>query len=334
MTTKARLAILALALMALSCDRIGDQVERVVKDPSRLCPPNHVLQPDLTCVERPSAIVEPSPSPEPPPTATPAPTPDSPGPTPTPAAPEPEVTPTPAAPPPTPVPTATPRPTPKPTPSACARDCAWRLEADQRHGHLVRTPSGLYCDDASGTPPCFNAACEHVTPQGGVLHSACDWMGLEACCAQPEPQPTVTPPPGPGPTPGPTPGATPATCPKLVRWGLAPEPFIGTCEAGACLFDTTPRFERWPGDTRGGPCNGEHDNCGGRRCEDPRGLDPSGVTVRGGGEWRLIDDGYKVKVQGSAPPQSITVCPRGDLQDAEGRPVQVVGDGCDTKEYR
>lgn len=141
-----------------------------------------------------------TPSPAPPttePTPTPTPTPVEPGPTPV----GPEPTPAPSA---SPTPAPTPRPTPKSTPDQCARDCAWRLEADQRHGHLVKTPAGLFCDDASGKPPCFNARCEHVTPQGGVLHSACDWMGLEACCAAPEPTPA------PSPTPSPIASPTPA----------------------------------------------------------------------------------------------------------------------------
>ena len=140
--------------------------------------------------------------------------------------------------------------------------------------------------------------------------------------------------PSPTPTPTPIPSPTPASCPKLVKWGVGDQPFTGSCEAGACLFDTTPRFERFPGDTRGGPCNGDHDNCKGRKCEDPRGLAESGVTVQGGGDWKLVNDNYQIKVHGSTVPKSITVCPRADLQDAEGKAVQVVGTGCDTKTYR
>lgn len=140
-----RVALGALLLGALFALPGCKTVERVIEDPSRLCPPNHVLTAD-GCVLRPPAIstasptpdphecvcglvaplpagcegrqssytdpycrcVPPcySPSPEPLPTATPAPTPVNPGPLPTPTvAPEPTATPAPTA-----------SPTPAPTP--------------------------------------------------------------------------------------------------------------------------------------------------------------------------------------------------------------------------
>lgn len=166
----------------------------------------------------------PTPSPAPPttdPTPAATPTPVQPGPTP--VGPEPTPAPSPGptpGPTPAPTPRPTPKPTPKPTPSACARDCAWRLERDLQVGHIVlyqTLPSGerIYCNDATGAQNCYRSGdCAHVTKDGGVLHSACDWLGLEACCApQPTPTPTTpTPTPTPIASPGPTPPAGAHSC--------------------------------------------------------------------------------------------------------------------------
>lgn len=97
------------------------------------------------------------------------------------------------------------------------------------------------------------------------------------------------------------------------------------------MYDTTPRFERFPGDTRGGPCNSDHDNCKGRVCEDPRGLDPLRVTVWGAPSFKITPSGYQIKVQGKAT--RIRVCPPSPLLDGEGKEVRLVGDGCDDRTY-
>lgn len=96
---------LSAALVSLSITAACGPLGRLVDDPSRICPPGHVLvmedgQP--ACVPRPPVVVEPTPtntpvipdsSPSPTPTHAPTPTP---GPTPTPAPVPPDVTPTPA----------------------------------------------------------------------------------------------------------------------------------------------------------------------------------------------------------------------------------------------
>lgn len=91
--------------------------------------------------------------------------------------------------------------------------------------------------------------------------------------------PTPAPAPTPTPEPTPDPNATPASCPTLTRWSsgihnitdhlsrVTDKPYVG----GHVLVDSTPLFA-------GHACNSEHDNCGGRKCEDPR-----------GGDWWLLE---------------------------------------------
>ncbi len=202
----ARVPVLLLAALAAGgCKSLSDAADRIAQDPSRLCPPNHVLTAQ-GCVERPSEVAKPSPAPpitEPTPAMPP--TPVEPGPTP--VGPEPTPAPSPGptpAPPPRPQPTAT----PKPTPNACARDCAWQLERDQQNGHIVlyqtlENGTKVYCNDATGAQNCYRSGdCAHVTKDGGFLHSACEWLGMQACCEAPAPPPAPVPTPT-SPAPGP-----------------------------------------------------------------------------------------------------------------------------------
>jgi hypothetical protein len=143
--------------------------------------------------------------------------------------------------------------------------------------------------------------------------------------APPSPMPSATPTPTPSPEATPHPQATPSACPPLVRWGTS----LGVQTNPArdvWYLDSTPRF----GTGHGQPCNEEHhvpctgaDGVSWRRCEDPRGGD---WQVRGAAQ--LVDtcnDGYCAHVQG---PGQVQVCPLWNVQDAEGKPVHVAGDGC------
>jgi hypothetical protein len=106
-------------------------------------------------------------------------------------------------------------------------------------------------------------------------------------------------------------------------------------EGGHVVLDSTPRFQ--VGGPNGQPCNGEHpENCGGRECEDPRG----GVwkKLKGDSEWKIElpgpDSGFQVHVgsEGGLKPgqHEFQVCPRPDITDGEGQPVQVLAGACDT----
>ena len=136
--------------------------------------------------------------------------------------------------------------------------------------------------------------------------------------------PTPTPTPSPTPLPelaSPTPSATPDACPVLNRWSsgihnvtFGNQPVQYPLVGGAVVIDSTPLFE-------GRACNLEHDHCGGRHCEDPR-----------GGEWTLLvgtsesevrGDGYQFRIGPlKAGPHRWRVCPLRDAQDAEGVALQ------------
>ena len=137
----------------------------------------------------------------------------------------------------------------------------------------------------------------------------------------PLPLPLATPTPTPTPPPSPQPEATPAACPPLTRWSsgihnitdagnrVVPWPLVG----GHVVIDSTPLFN-------GRACNAEKDNCGGRKCEDPR-----------GGEWTLLvgesesevrGDGYQFRIGGLvAGPHRWRVCPLRDAMDPQGEPL-------------
>lgn len=140
--------------------------------------------------------------------------------------------------------------------------------------------------------------------------------------AEPDPPiaaPTPTPTPSLAPTPDPN--ATPASCPPLTRWSsgihnitdhnsrVIPWPLVG----GHVVVDSTPLFN-------GRACNAEKDNCGGRKCEDPR-----------GGVWTLLEgespsqprgEGYQFRIGPlAAGNHRWRVCPRPDAMDPQGVPL-------------
>lgn len=142
----------------------------------------------------------------------------------------------------------------------------------------------------------------------------------------------VAPTPTPSPTPTPTlavpdPQATPESCPPLTRWSsgihnvtigdrVVAWPLVG----GHVVIDSTPLFE-------GRACNAEHDHCGGRQCEDPR-----------GGEWTLLVGASESQVRGEGYQFRIgplteglhrwRVCPLRDAQDAQGVPLMTGQSAC------
>ena len=151
-------------------------------------------------------------------------------------------------------------------------------------------------------------------------------ISCEADTTVTPPQPTPTPQaPAPTPTPiaAPTPEPTPDACPPLTRWSSGihnitdansrqvPWPLLG----GHVVIDSTPLFN-------GRACNAERDNCGSRRCEDPR-----------GGEWTLLEGNSPSQPRNEAyqfrigPLSSLgrhrwRVCPLRDAMDPQGVPLQ------------
>jgi hypothetical protein len=141
-------------------------------------------------------------------------------------------------------------------------------------------------------------------------------------------QATATPLPTPTPEPTPDPKATPESCPPLTRWSsgihnmtdtgnsVVAWPLVG----GHVVIDSTPLFN-------GRACNAEHDNCGGRLCEDPR-----------GGEWTLLigqsesevrGDGYQFRIGPlTAGLHRWRVCPLRDAMDPQGVPLLTGQSAC------
>lgn len=281
----------------------------------------------------PSVPPSPLPSAEPVPTPTPEPVPS----------PTPSATPTPAPPSPSPV------PSPCVTIPACVQinpeceSCAKWIGDRLRSGDLTRHPNGLVFNDPGNNPAgreWFDPkTCFMVNADGSLRNKRLQKSGevCEKCEAPPIPCPSA--PPG-----TPNPGPTPAACPTLVRWGagihaqmtpafegIPKEPVF----AGNTIdFDSTARF----GSGRGLPCNDEHhavceangldQGPNWRRCEDPRG--PIWRVVRGcGGKLKIINDGWGLRIIGVERGECVvSACPRPDVQDAEGKPVQVGGNAC------
>src|SRR5262245_47667115 len=124
----------------------------------------------------------------------------------------------------------------------------------------------------------------------------------------------------------PAPQPTPQYCPPLTKvtsrlykmldsgGRQVDTPMIG----GKVIIDSTPRFD-------GQACNLEHDNCGGRDCEDPRGAD-----------WTLLEGKSKTKAVGYQfhigplveGTHTWRVCPLPDVKDGQDDPVRVGDDPC------
>lgn len=157
-----------------------------------------------------------------------------------------------------------------------------------------------------------------------------------------EPKPVPSPSPTVEPGPSPTPQATPATCPPLQEWGV--KRFITMDAAfqvtedlvagGHVICDSTPRFQ--VGGPNGQPCNAEHPlNCGGRLCEDPRG--PVWKAIESPSDWEIQENPFQIHVGKGGGMKSgkhiFQTCPRGDLVDSEGFPVEALAGACDIVQW-
>jgi hypothetical protein len=171
---------------------------------------------------------------------------------------------------------------------------------------------------------------------GAVILAAagCEESAPSAPAAVPSPAPlAAAPSPTPSPAattqpPAPTPAPTAEACPPLTSWSstihnitnAGHQPVDKPRAGGYVVVDSTPLFN-------GRPCNAEHDHCGGRKCEDPR-----------GGVWWLLEgespteergDGYQFRIGPLREGQHRwKVCPRSDAQDAQGQPVLVGWGSC------
>ncbi|MCC6278480.1 MAG: hypothetical protein IT289_11255 [Oligoflexia bacterium] len=159
----------------------------------------------------------------------------------------------------------------------------------------------------------------------------------------PSPQPTLTPLPSPtvSASATPTPSSTPIACPCLIKWGVSQgflnvmdgnnQPVEKPVVGGYVVIDTTPRFQRFDGDTRGGPCNAEHDSCGGRHCEDPRG--PSIAYSGTSQAWNMNRNPFLIKVGPlTGGTHRVTAKPHSDLRDEHGFRVYTC-EGTDASDY-
>lgn len=152
----------------------------------------------------------------------------------------------------------------------------------------------------------------------------------------PIPTPTPTPTPSASPTPAgnqPVPVPTPDTCPTLTSWystlhnitdELSREvkvPVVG----GHVVIDSTPLFN-------GRSCNAEHNFCGGRACEDPRGGD--WLLLEGDSPSEIRGDGYQFRIGPlRAGVHRWKVCPHYDAIDSLGERVDVGPDPCTTGSF-
>lgn len=329
--------LLALVLVGGLADKACEKVKEQIPDPK----PSPVVEPS----QPPSPPAEPSPS------ASADPAPASPSPWPPAIPPTPPPTPPPAS----PVPCET-----KPlcvkkdgSPSSSCVSCAEFLANSdfERAGDLV------YFDGTRGREWIDPKTCYFVYGPGDTRtrnkRYQNDGSVCEIGCSK-DPKPCSPPPPAsPAPETSPSPGgspqpqATPGTCPALVRWGgglhaqmtptfqgLPKEP---TFAGNTIDLDSTARFGGNAGG-RGLPCNDEHhavceasgDDHGPnwRRCEDPRG--PIFTVLAGGyRKAKVINGGWGLRLEDiQAGTIRVRICPREDVQDAEGEPVRVLGDAC------
>lgn len=168
-----------------------------------------------------------------------------------------------------------------------------------------------------------------------LVGPGCSETGPGSPEALPSPAPlAATPTPAPAPSPSasvpaaPTPEPTPDSCPPLTSWSSTihnitdshnqqvDKPYAG----GHVVVDSTPLFN-------GRPCNAEHNHCGGRMCEDPRGA--NWWLLEGESPTEERGDGYQFRI---GPLREgyhrWKVCPRSDAQDAAGQPVLVGWGSC------
>ncbi len=100
-----------------------------------------------------------------------------------------------------------------------------------------------------------------------------------------------------------------------------PTPAVG----GHVVIDSTPLFS-------GRACNAEHNFCGGRECEDPRGGD--WTLLEGGSPTEIRGDGYQMRIGPlKAGHHRWRVCPHFDPIDAEGDRVELGPDPCTVGDF-
>lgn len=184
---------------------------------------------------------------------------------------------------------------------ACADRIAWDVE---RENWTPLPGSGLLYNDPGGNPQrreYLDRACNYVRRDGSIIRTAEQQFGRacvdgNAICPAPVATPCPAPTPTTAPSPVPSAGPTPAACPAIGGLGAQVHQFInaqhqtvtyhregeggrtyvadGPVVGGEILWDSTVYFGC------GAPrcaCDGDHDGCGGRVCEDPRGQ-----------SWRLL----------------------------------------------
>lgn len=201
-----------------------------------------------------------------------------------------------------------PQPTPTPTPTPVVNLCNPDTQPAPHYG----MKNGA-CLPSCGTLGGISASPDKVcSDQGQGYESAGQAYDVVYCCKGPQP----------------TPAPTPRGCPCLNNWSVKPfitmdgarRPTDKPVAGGFIEYDSTPRF----GSGNGHPCNSEHDSCGGRDCEDPRGA----IWTITGAPWRP-DGGYQAFVGPLASGATITatVCPKSDLQDGLGARVYTCGGG-------
>jgi hypothetical protein len=94
---------------------------------------------------------------------------------------------------------------------------------------------------------------------------------------------------------------------------------------GHVVVDSTPLFG-------GRSCNAEHNFCGGRHCEDPRGGD--WTLLEGGSASEIRGDGYQMRIGPlKAGHHRWRVCPHFDAMDQEGDPVTIGPTPCTEGEF-
>jgi hypothetical protein len=94
---------------------------------------------------------------------------------------------------------------------------------------------------------------------------------------------------------------------------------------GHVVVDSTPLFG-------GRSCNAEHNFCGGRHCEDPRGGD--WTLLLGDSPSEIRGDGYQMRIGPLKPGlHRWRVCPHFDAVDEEGERVNVGENPCTEGEF-
>jgi hypothetical protein len=128
----------------------------------------------------------------------------------------------------------------------------------------------------------------------------------------------------PSPPPTPRPTATPGRCPAFTRVHCGK---LNDQVPGIITFNSTHGFVT----ERGAACDPGHEsNCGGRRCQDPRGTDWS--VISGGEETEGEDNPFLFRVRITGDPVVVKCCPFPDPKDEAGVPMPGTP-ACSTASY-